>query len=69
MTSKPTTFAARLRTLREARGYSLSQLQERSGVSKGNLNRYENGHREPVLSTLLKIAAGLEASMLELCGK
>lgn len=49
----------RIRHLREARGLTQSQLQERSGVSRSYLSRIESGQMTPSLGTLEKIAEAL----------
>ncbi|WP_405961420.1 helix-turn-helix transcriptional regulator [Streptomyces sp. NBC_00024] len=48
-----------IRRLREARGYSLEQLAERSGLSFRGLIYIEHGQRSPSVLTLLEIARGL----------
>jgi transcriptional regulator with XRE-family HTH domain len=50
------TFGQRLRRARLVAGFSQSELEERSGIPKARLSRYENGHVLPSLGTLQKLA-------------
>ena len=57
----------RLRETRLAGGLSQSELEELSGIPKARLSRYENGHVEPSIQTLARLATALnvyEASLL-----
>src|SRR3954470_7813601 len=56
----------RIRALREAMGYSLRDLAERSGVSAPMLSQVERGETSPTLAVAAKIAAGLELSLSQL---
>ncbi|MFF8596824.1 helix-turn-helix domain-containing protein [Streptomyces sp. NPDC015220] len=49
----------RLRELRTARGWSLSELARRSGVGKGTLSELESGTRNPTLETLYALTTAL----------
>jgi len=49
----------RVRGERLARGMTLEELAERSGVSTAHLSRLESGDRQPSLAALLGVAAGL----------
>jgi len=53
----------RIRQLREARGLTQSQLQQRSCVSRSYLSRIESGQMTPSLGTLEKIARALGVSL------
>jgi transcriptional regulator with XRE-family HTH domain len=53
------TLARNVRTLREAKSWSLATLAERSGVSKGMLVQIENVKVNPSLSTIVRIAGAL----------
>lgn len=44
--------------LREASGYSQTELARRSGVDRSALSAYENGRRQPSVAALARIAAG-----------
>lgn len=52
-------LAITLKTLRQARGWSLSKLAEKTGVSKAMLGQVERNESSPTVSTLWKIATGL----------
>ncbi len=52
-------LAFTLKTLRQARGWSLSKLAEETGVSKAMLGQVERNESSPTVSTLWKIATGL----------
>ncbi|MFA5890118.1 MAG: XRE family transcriptional regulator [Actinomycetota bacterium] len=57
---------ARIRTLREARGLSLRDLAQRSGVSAPMLSQVERRETSPTLAVAAKIAAGLGLSLSQL---
>ncbi|ELW1647614.1 helix-turn-helix transcriptional regulator [Enterobacter oligotrophicus] len=52
-------LASTLKSLRQARGWSLSKLAEETGVSKAMLGQIERNESSPTVSTLWKIATGL----------
>lgn len=52
-------LASTLKKQRQARGWSLSKLAEESGVSKAMLGQIERNESSPTVSTLWKIATGL----------
>jgi transcriptional regulator with XRE-family HTH domain len=56
----------RVRALREAMGFSLRDLAERSGVSAPMLSQVERGETSPTLAVAVKIAAGLELTLSQL---
>ncbi|MTH53345.1 helix-turn-helix domain-containing protein [Bacillus mangrovi] len=58
-----------VRRIRRMRALSLDQLSALSGVSKGMLSQIENGDSSPTVSTLWKIANGLEVSFSSLIGE
>jgi transcriptional regulator with XRE-family HTH domain len=62
------TFGQRLRRARLIAGFSQSELEERSGIPKARLSRYENGHVLPSLGTLQKLASSLSVSEATLLG-
>jgi transcriptional regulator with XRE-family HTH domain len=64
-TSPPpgTAVGRRLRELREARGWSLSELARLAGVGKATLSGLENGTRDPRLETLYAVAGALGVPM------
>src|SRR6266566_1992265 len=56
----------RIRALREARGLSLRDLADRSGVSAPMLSQVERGDTSPTLAVAAKIASGLGLSLSQL---
>jgi transcriptional regulator with XRE-family HTH domain len=50
------TLSRRIRQERETRGWSLSTLAERAGVSKAMLSKIERGEASPTAATLSRIA-------------
>jgi DNA-binding XRE family transcriptional regulator len=48
-----------LRVAREAAGISLRDLEERTGISRGNLSRLETGESNPTVSTLRRYAEAI----------
>ncbi|KAF1045466.1 MAG: HTH-type transcriptional regulator SutR [Herbaspirillum frisingense] len=59
-------ISARVRIEREARGWSLAGLAERSGVSKAMISKVERGEASPTATILGRLsgAFGLQLSML-----
>jgi transcriptional regulator with XRE-family HTH domain len=60
------TIGPRVKALREAMGFSLRDLSERSGVSAPMLSQVERGETSPTLAVATKIAAGLELTLSQL---
>ena len=60
------TVGLRVRALREAMGFSLRDLAERSGVSAPMLSQVERGETSPTLAVAEKIAQGLELTLSQL---
>src|SRR3954454_12788955 len=58
----------RLRRLREQRGVTLSEVAERTGISKSTLSRLENGQRRPSLELLLPLAQTYRVPLDDLVG-
>ncbi|WP_344968045.1 XRE family transcriptional regulator [Streptosporangium fragile] len=58
----------RIRTLREERGVSLSELARRAGVGKATLSGLENGTRNPTLETLWAITRELGVPLATVIG-
>lgn len=52
-------FGARLRALRQAKGFSLRQFALTIGINKSYLVEIEYGRKAPTLDTMEKIACGL----------
>lgn len=53
-------FARRLREVRAVSGLSQEQLARRTGLHTTAIGRYERGAREPRLTTILRLARGLD---------
>jgi transcriptional regulator with XRE-family HTH domain len=62
----PSVVGARVKALREAAGFSLRDLAERSGVSAPMLSQVERGETSPTLTVAARIAAGLELRLSQL---
>lgn len=59
-------IAARVRSLRDARGDSLDQLAQRSGVSRSMISLIERGESSPTAAVLEKLATGLGVALASL---
>ena len=57
---------ARIREIREAQGYSLRALADRSGLSLNAISRVERGESSPTVSTLQRLATALSVPISEL---
>lgn len=66
MSNDGTLLSARVKALRERRGWSIAETARRAGVSVSMLWKVENGQTELTYSKLVKLAAGLEAPIGEL---
>jgi transcriptional regulator with XRE-family HTH domain len=55
-------FGARMRKLRDEQGISQDELSRVTDVHPTAIGRMERGAREPRLTTILRIARGLEVS-------
>jgi transcriptional regulator with XRE-family HTH domain len=62
----PGAVGARIRALREAMGFSLRDLAERTGVSAPMLSQVERGETSPTLAVAERIATGLELTLSQL---
>jgi transcriptional regulator with XRE-family HTH domain len=60
--------APRLRQVREHRGFTLTEIAERTGISKSTLSRLENGQRRPSLELLLPLAQAYRVPLDDLVG-
>lgn len=60
------TIARRIRELRDARGWSLEALAERSQVSRSNISLIERGQSSPTAVVLDKLATALGVSLASL---
>jgi transcriptional regulator with XRE-family HTH domain len=59
------TFAERLKHLREAAGLSQPELAERAGMNRFGVAKLEQGVREPSWATVQALAAALGVTVLE----
>ena len=59
-------ISRRVKELREARGWSLDALAERSGVSRSNISLIERGQSSPTATVLDKLSAGLGVTLASL---
>ena len=66
MTDDQTLLSARVKALRERRGWTVTETARRAGVSVSMLWKVENGQTELTYSKLAKLAAGLEVPIGEL---
>ena len=62
----PSTVGRRVREARTARGLTLDQLAERSGVSRRMIINVEGGAANASIATLLRLATGLQIALTEL---
>ena len=58
-----------IRRERKRQGLSQEQLAKSSGLSRYSIINYENGHRDPRVKDLKKIAKALNVSLAELIGQ
>lgn len=61
-----TLLAARVRGLRKARGATLDQLAQRSGVSRSMISLIERGETSPTAAVLSKLASALDVPLAAL---
>jgi transcriptional regulator with XRE-family HTH domain len=59
-------LGANLAYERERRALSMTALAELSGTHVSEISRLENGHRDPRLSTIARIARALEIPLVDL---
>jgi transcriptional regulator with XRE-family HTH domain len=57
---------SRIRSLRKGKKLSLLALSERSGLSPNAISRIERGENSPTVSSLRRLANGLEVSVIDL---
>jgi transcriptional regulator with XRE-family HTH domain len=63
-----TQIGQRAKSIRLARGESQEAVARRADVSTATYSRIENGHNEPNLETLRRLAGALDVSLDELAG-
>ncbi len=59
-------FGANLKKLRESKDLSLLEADYNSELNESNISKYENGKRDPRLSTIIKLAKMLKVHPKEL---
>lgn len=59
-------FGRTVRALREKAGYSQESFADAAGVHRTAMGNLERGEVDPRLSTMVKVAKGLELSLSEL---
>jgi transcriptional regulator with XRE-family HTH domain len=59
-------IGSRIRQLREEKGLSQGDIEERTGLLRCYVSRVENGHTVPSLETLERFAAALDVQLYEL---
>lgn len=64
--AKPPALGPRLHAIRKARGLTLDELSERSGISKSMLSQIERGQTNPTFGTLWNITQSLGLELSEL---
>lgn len=57
----------RIQTLREKKGLTQEQLEEKSGVHTKYISAIERGQKNVTIKTLEKISKGLDVELYELC--
>jgi transcriptional regulator with XRE-family HTH domain len=62
-------LATRIRLEREARGWSLADLAERSGVSRAMINKVERGESSPTAALLGRLSGALGLTMSTLLAR
>ena len=65
---KKSTFARRLKALREQSDLTQSELCRLAKIHPSMISRYESGTKEPSFKTLVKLAAAFEVSAAYLMG-
>jgi transcriptional regulator with XRE-family HTH domain len=60
------TLAANLRTARDRRGWTLDDLAQRSGVSRGMIHQIENRRTHPSVATLTRLCTALDVPLTHL---
>lgn len=62
-------FARNLKRIRGERGLSVRQLADLADMNLGNLSDLELGKRNPLMTTVIKLARALELNPAELLPK
>lgn len=59
-------FGSILKQIRTDKGFTLLELEVRTGINEGELSKIENGKRNLAFTTLVKLAKGLEIPVSKL---
>jgi transcriptional regulator with XRE-family HTH domain len=59
-------LAAQIKKMREGKNYTQRQLAFEAGLSRSQIDRIENGHINPTISTIFAIARTLDVPLAEL---
>ena len=59
-------FGARVREFRDKAGWTQEILSEKTGISVQHISNIENGHREPCLGNMSKLAKAFGLKLSEL---
>ncbi|ANI82960.1 helix-turn-helix domain-containing protein [Kosakonia oryzae] len=62
-------ISARIRVERESRGWSLSELAERAGVSRAMIHKIERGESSPTAALLARLSGAFSISMSTLIAR
>lgn len=62
------TTGQRIRTAREKAGMTQKELAQKLGIPYQSIGQWENGHRNPKLETMQRIATALGVHVLDLTG-
>ncbi|MCR4340008.1 MAG: helix-turn-helix domain-containing protein [Gemmatimonadaceae bacterium] len=62
-------LADNLRSLRESRGLTQTELGARAGIAAASVSHFETGQRTPSLESLVKLAEALRVSTDALLGR
>jgi transcriptional regulator with XRE-family HTH domain len=62
----PMVIGERLRSLRELKGLSQGEIENRTGLLRCYVSRVENGHTIPSIDTLEKLSRALEVPLYQL---
>jgi len=68
-TSEIGAIADHLKSVREQRGLTQTELGTRAGISAASVSHFETGQRLPSLESLVRIADALEVSIDSLLGR
>lgn len=49
--------------IRKSKGLSQMQLSQKTGIAQCDISRIENGHANPSIKTLQRLAAGLDTML------